>query len=100
MFKDMSIFFVIIVIELVAFACVGILSFGNLEQYNTLSGTLVMFFESALGTWDMTIYDKAGSDNKKWFGILFHVAVLIINMVLMLNLVIAILSDTYSAFSN
>ena len=57
MMGDLLIFFVLFAIELVAFACVGILSFGNLKEYSDLNTTLVMFYESALGNWDFSIYD-------------------------------------------
>lgn len=59
-----------------------------------------MFFESALGAWDFSIYENAGSVSKQWFGIIFHITVLIVNMLLLLNLVIAIMSDTYSKYSS
>jgi len=100
MMKDMSVFFVLFLIELVAFACVGILSFGNLKEYDNLAVALVMFFESSLGQFDMKIYDNAGSDAKRWFGVVFHITVLIVNMLLLLNLVIAIMSDTFARYSD
>ena len=59
-----------------------------------------MFFNSSLGEFDMTIYDNAGSDSKRWFGIIFHICVLIVNMLLLLNLVIAIMSDTFARYSD
>ena len=57
-----------------------------------------MFFGSALGDWDFDMYDELGS-SKKYFGIAFHLLVISINMLLLLNLVIAIMSDTYSRFA-
>ena len=56
MTKDLSIFFVLLAIELIAFSCVGILSFGSLEEYESLYTTLVMFFTSAMGDWDFDHY--------------------------------------------
>ena len=102
MMKDLTIFFVLFMIELVAFACVGILSFGNIKEYNDLWTTLVMFFESSLGNWDFGIYDSDPKMTlaKKWYGILFHITVLLVNMLLLLNLVIAIMSDTYAEYSS
>ena len=99
MMKDLSIFFVLFTIELIAFSCVGILSFGNLDQYESLHGTMVMFFESALGNFEFTMYDDAGSVSKKWFGIIFHITVVTVNMILLLNLVIAIMTDTYRTYA-
>ena len=99
MLRDLFIFFILFMIELTAFSCVGILSFGNLQDYNNVSVTLVMFFQSALGDWDLSIYDDAGSDAKKWYGIIFHIFVIAVNMLLLVNLVIAIMSDTYRYFA-
>ena len=99
MLRDLFIFFILFMIELTAFSCVGILSFGNLQDYNSVSVTLVMFFQSALGDWDLSIYEDAGSDAKKWYGIIFHIFVIAVNMLLLVNLVIAIMSDTYRYFA-
>ena len=57
-----------------------------------------MFFESALGNWDFSIYDQVDSELKRWYGITFHIIVLLVNMLLLLNLVIAIMSDTYALY--
>ena len=57
-----------------------------------------MFFESALGNWDFSIYDEVDSELKRWYGITFHIIVLLVNMLLLLNLVIAIMSDTYALY--
>ena len=65
MMKDLSIFFVLFVIELVAFSCVGILSFGNMDEYASLATTMVMFFGSALGDWDFGIYGEYGMSPSK-----------------------------------
>ena len=48
-----------------------------------------------MGEFTFTQYDELGED-KKYFGIIFHVLVVTMNMVLMLNLIIAIMSDTYA----
>ena len=46
---------------------------------------MVMFFESALGNWDFSIYDQVDSELKRWYGITFHIIVLLVNMLLLLN---------------
>ena len=99
MTKDLFIFFVLFGIELVAFACIGILAFGELHEYESLPQTLVMFIESSMGNFDFTIYDESASEEKKWQGIIFHIIVTIVNMLLMLNLVIAIMTDTYRQYA-
>ena len=60
-----------------------------------------MFFESSLGNWDFTMYEEEviGSEAKHWYAVIFHITVLLVNMLLLLNLVIAIMSDTYRIYS-
>ena len=52
-----------------------------------------------MGDWDFDIYEDAGSDSKKWYGIVFHIAVIAVNMLLLVNLVIAIMTDTYRIYA-
>lgn len=98
MMQNLITFFLLFTIQLIAFACVGILTFGSLKEYATLYDTLIMFAESAFGNWDFSIYEDLG-EGKKYFGILFHLIVIIVNLLLLLNLVIAIMSHTYSNLS-
>jgi hypothetical protein len=63
---DMGVFFAIWSVQLIAFACVGILIFGKLKQYSDLYTTLMMLFETSMGAWDLTIYDPYGES--KWIG--------------------------------
>ena len=97
MMVDLAIFFLLFAIQLIAFSCVGILTFGSIEEYGTLSGTVIMFTESALGNWNFGIYDVMG--DKKYIGIIFHTILICVNMLLLLNLVIAIMADTWATLS-
>jgi hypothetical protein len=56
-----------------------------------------VFFEASLGNWLLNIYSELTIGNE--VGEIYHVIVVIVNMVLMLNLVIAILSETYARLS-
>lgn len=97
MTKDLGTFMVLWTIQLFIFGCVGILVFGELPEYAQFYHTLVVLFEASLGQWDMGIYDnlKLG----RHVGVVYHLCVVILNMILLLNLVIAILSETYSSYS-
>jgi len=70
--------------------------FGKLKQYSGLYTATLMLFETSMGAWDLTIYDPYG--DKKWIGQGFHVIFIILNLLMLLNLVIAIMSDTYGFF--
>ena len=99
MMRDLMTFFFLFSIQLIAFSCVGILTFGSLDAYSTLEGTLFMFLETAFGNWNLSIYDEL-SGGKKYFGIIFHLVAIVINLLLLLNLIIAIMSDTYAQLTD
>lgn len=50
-----------------------------------------------MGTWNFRIYDDFSLG--PYIGKVFHIVVIIVNMILFLNLVVAVLSETYSRFS-
>lgn len=97
MIVDMATFFGIFIINLLAFSCVGILIFAKLARYENMTRTFVMLFETSFGTWDLTMYDPL--DDKKYIGVAFHCIFIIVNLLVLLNLVIAIMSDTYAILS-
>lgn len=84
-------------IQLFIFACIGILIFGDMAEYGSFIKVLILFFESALGQWDFAIYDN--SKYPPLFGQAFHMIVIMLNMIMFVNLMIAILSETYQRLS-
>jgi hypothetical protein len=97
MLYDLSIFLVLWGIQLFIFACVGILIFGDMEEYGSFIKVLILFFESALGQWNFEIYEH--SQYPPLFGQTFHMLVIMLNMIMFVNLMIAILSETYQRLS-
>ena len=67
----------------------------NYENLFEASKTFIM---ASLGNFDLYQYDIT-DDWKRYYGIFLHLAVLFSNMILMINLLIAIMSDTYSSLS-
>lgn len=57
-----------------------------------------MFFQYTLGNFDLTIYDSS-TDSRKLLGILYSCLVLIVNMLVLMNLLIALMQDTYQMLS-
>jgi hypothetical protein len=51
-----------------------------------------------MGSWDLTIYDEL-ADDRRFFGIVFHFILICVNLLLLLNLMIALMSDTYGDLS-
>ena len=103
---DLGKFLTIWIIVLIMFSCVAILAFGQLENFQDIETVFIYFFESSLGQWDMTVFENEtlneGEDLSviiqigKYYQILF----LLVNLILMLNFVIAILSSTYANFEH
>jgi ABC-type transport system involved in cytochrome c biogenesis permease subunit len=58
MMRELMIFLVLWGIQLFIFSCIGILTFSSIEEYQGFMNVLILFFQSALGIWDFTIYDN------------------------------------------
>ena len=56
MMQDLVIFFGLFVIQLITFAAVGVLIFGDIAQYDDIQTAALMFFGYACGNFDFTIY--------------------------------------------
>jgi hypothetical protein len=97
MLKDLATFSVLWIIQLFIFACIGYLIFGELNEYRDLPNTLILLLQASLGQWDFEIYDDL-TISSSW-GIIFIVVVIIINLIMLLNFVVAILAETYMRFS-
>jgi hypothetical protein len=93
MLGDLGIFLVLWLLFLLIFSSSGFILFNELDAYNSLYAVLVVHFEASLGNWMLKIYD--GLSLSDMTGEIFHLFSVTINMILMLNLVIAILSETY-----
>jgi hypothetical protein len=66
------------------------------------------YYESALGNWDASAYceavefseSKMPNDNLCQFGIIYTILFLLVNLVLILNLVIALLSSIFAYYES
>lgn len=86
------------------FACIAMLVFSHISQFHDLWDSFIYFLSAALGNYDLTIFKisvDAGYTNDvreinalalNEFGIIFMIIYLFVNMILMLNMVIAILA--------
>lgn len=102
MLSDLTIFFAFWFVILFMFSSSGVLLFGTLDDYEDFITVSFMYFESSLGNWDLSIYCQNGNNlgfdcilGKTWMTVFLSV-----NMVLLLNLIIAILSSTYALYED
>jgi hypothetical protein len=98
MLGELMKFLVIWSIQLVMFAAVAVLAFGSLETFSDFNSSIVYFVEASLGNFDMENFESP-NQNLYLLGEYFQVLFLLINLILMLNLVIAILSKSFSVMS-
>jgi len=94
---DLIKFFVLWGLLLSAFTSAAFFLFNELDSFKDFYSTFVVFFEASLGNWLLVIYQDLSLGNE--VGEIYHCLVVVANMVLMLNLVIAILSETYGRLS-
>ena len=94
MMYDLVIFFGLFAIQIITFAAVGVLLFGDVPEYDDIISTSLMFFSYALGSFDLSIYDNQTS-SRAVAGIIYSCIVLIVNMLVLMNFLIALMQDTY-----
>ena len=95
MFKVMISFFVIYFLGLLTFASVGTLTLAESVNFRDLFESFRIYLMASLGNFDIIQYDNL-EGWKKYYAILLHVLVLFFFLILILNLLIAILSDEYA----
>jgi hypothetical protein len=98
MMTDILIFMILFLIQLIIFASVGNLLFASVTEYSSFYEANITLFSSALGNFDFTVLDD--SDKSWYISDSFLFVFLILNLVLLLNLLIAILSSTYALLEN
>jgi hypothetical protein len=94
MIEDLSVFLILWVLLLLVFTSSGFILFNELAAYNSIWDVFVVHFEASLGNWALKIYKDLSLTEE--CGEIFHMISVTINLILMLNLVIAILSETYA----
>ena len=86
----MGAFFGLFFLQIVSFSAVGVLTFGEIPEYKDLTSATIMIFKTSMGIWDLTIYDVL-DEERRYVGILFHVLLICVNLLLLLNLLIALM---------
>lgn len=103
MSQDLAKFLVIWLIVLSIFSCVAMLMFGGLPNFHELFDVFNIFYESALGQFVTEVYHKENEEGERNYtietvGVFYHQIFLLVNLVLMMNLVIAILANTFNKY--
>ena len=95
MLKIMLTFFVIFFLGLLTFSSVATLTLAESVNFRNLFEAFRIYLMASLGNFDIMQYDNL-EGWKKYYAILLHVLVLFSFLILIINLLIAILSDEYA----
>ena len=99
MFRLIGEFLVIFVIELIVFSCIAALTLTKHPKFANLFEAMRTFINASLGDFDLRDYDEY-EGFEKWLGLNLHILALFVNMILVINLLIAIMSDMYSRMAD
>ena len=100
MATDFTNFMILYGILLVMFAVIGNLNFVlELREYNNVFASIITVLDASIGNYNFAIFDQIEGNNFLIvLGNLFIIAVVITFNILILNLIIAILANTYSIY--
>ena len=91
-------FLVLYVMALISIAAIATLTLSADENYKDIFNSTRTYFETSLGNFDLRQYDEIPGW-ERYYALGLHVLVLMLTMLIMVNLLIAILSDEYASLS-
>ena len=105
MFNDIKKFIIIWIIVVFMFTCVGMMAFQEIETLQTFDKGGIYWVNCALGDWDLEIFDQLiektpPSPYLRDYGIYLVIIYSFINVLILLNVVIAMMADTYALLSS
>lgn len=102
MFADIRIFIVIWIMVLIMFTTVGILGFQEIDEISSFQDGFIYWIQCAFGEWDIGIFEpiKESLPVKYKMGVYLTFTYVFINMLVLLNVVIAMMADTYALMTS
>jgi len=80
-----------------AFALVASMAFVQVPQFNGFYNTVIYLFGASFGSFSLALFDKVYDQTQIFIGQGFLIFFVFINLLLLLNMVIAMMADTYAA---
>ena len=99
MLLDVIIFMLLFAVIFLIFASIGLQIFQDLDPFLNPTQTLITLFSACLGNFDYAIFDIA-TKVPPMVGYIYITLFLILIMIMLLNFLIAILSNTYRIFTD
>jgi hypothetical protein len=89
-------FLVVYLIGLLTFSSIAVMTLHEVKNFSNLYEAMRSFIMASLGNFDLYQVDTIEEVWKEYFGNLLYITVLFSYMILMINLLIAMMSDTYN----
>lgn len=99
MSMDFVSFLVLYVILTIMFATIGNLNFiTDIDKFEGYAQSVLTVFDASMGNYNFTIFDKVRDPSMQIIGKLYMMSIVVIFNILLINLMIAILANTYNIF--
>ena len=99
MFGDFSNFIILYAILVIMFAIIGNANFVfDLTEYKGFFESVLTVLDASIGNYDFGLFEQIDKDFLARFGDIYVMAIVVVFNILILNLIIAILSNTYQQF--
>lgn len=99
--QDFLNFVILYCLMTVMFGIVGNINFiYDLVEFEGMFESILTVIDASLGNYDITIFDKIPNGNMALFGKLYMISIIVMFNILLMNLIIAILANTYSTFES
>lgn len=100
MAKDIGLFFIIFITQMFAFSIIASMVFYSVPEYDSIYHAWLAMFNTTFGNFDFTIFNAYAMDSfMHFFGHGFLMFFIVTNLILLLNMVIAMMSDTYNTMN-
>lgn len=100
MAKDIGRFFIIFITQMFAFSIIASMVFYSVPEYDSIYHSFLAMFNTTFGNFDFTIFNAYPMDSfMHFFGHGFLMFFIVTNLILLLNMVIAMMSDTYNTMN-
>ena len=97
MFKDIAIFSVIFLVMFISFWAAASVLLAQIQDFKSNDRIVQSLFWYLLGNFDFSIKSELYKDN--WLLPAFVIVFMVIMMILFVNLLVALMSDTFAIFS-
>jgi hypothetical protein len=127
MAKDMMVFFLLFFLQIFAFAILGMLIFPKMKAFLSFDSAIITLYQASFGAWNLSTFeqDYDPGENAEWeafyalphdvqvwthephpkhaeyylLGMIYMCAFIAVNCLIMVNMVVAIMSDTYNTMT-